>query len=353
MLEKVRDGRVDEISVFAIGAVLLRNRWRVIRWAVAGAIVALAVVWNRPALYRASASFIPQGADPSRAGLASLASQFGVSVPSTSPNLTPEFYLRLITSREVLSKVARDTLVVSEMGGRPKAMEDLLDIGSGSAKVREEAAVTELSRRIAASASKATGVVEFSVATQWPDVSLAIAIQLVAGVNEFNQRTRRDQAAAERKFIEGRLEVATAELRASEDRLQQFLQGNRQVNSPDLQFTRDRMQRDVTLRQQVFASLTQAYEDVRIREVRDTPVITIVDEPSVPAKAEPRGRAIRTLIGFLIGAVLGALLAFVGDMIASRRAEGDPAATEFVSTVGEMKGDMIRRFRRLSGRASA
>ena len=38
------------ISIFEIGTLLLRNRWRVARWAVAGALVALALVWTRPAL---------------------------------------------------------------------------------------------------------------------------------------------------------------------------------------------------------------------------------------------------------------------------------------------------------------
>lgn len=343
----------EEISVFAIGTMLLRNRWRIVRWAFIGAVIALVAAWTRPLLYRASASFIPQGADPGRSGLASLAGQFGVSLSSASAGLTPDFYVRLIDSREVLGSIARDTLMVPELGGRRVAVEDLLDIRPGVAKVREEAAVDELSRRVAATASATTAVVEFSVGTRWPSVSLAIVTALVNGVNEFNQRTRHDQAAAERKFVEGRLAIASTELRAAEDRLQQFLQSNRQYGSADLQFTRDRLQRDVTLRQQVFTSLVQAYDDVRMREVRDTPVITMVDEPMVPAKPEPRHRGIRVLIGLLIGAAVGVLLSYLRDMMTKRRVEGDPAADEFVSTVGEMKGDLRRRLQRLSGRASA
>ena len=343
----------EEISVFAIGAMLLRSRWRIVRWAFAGAVIALALVWTRPALYRASASFIPQGADPGRSGLASLAGQFGVSVSSGSQALTPDFYLGLLTSHELLSRVVHDTLVVPEMGGKRVAVEDLLDVGPGPPKVREEAAIEELSHRIEASASKTTAIVEFSVGTKWPTVSLAIATGLVDGVNEFNQRTRHDQAAAERKFIEGRLTVAAADLRAAEDRLQQFLQANRQVRSPELQLTQDRMQRDVSMRQAVFSSLTQSYDEVRMRELRDTPVITMVDEPTVPAKPEPRSRGIRTLMGFLVGGAVGALLAFAGDAMAKRRAEGDPAVAEFASAVGAMKGDMLRRLRRIGGRASA
>jgi uncharacterized protein involved in exopolysaccharide biosynthesis len=342
----------EEISIFAIGALMLRNRWRVLRWAFAGAVIALAIFWMRPALYRASASFIPQGADPGRSGLASLAGQFGLALPSGSQTLTPDFYLRLIKSRELLGRVARDTLVVPEMGNKRVAVEDLLGIDPGPPKVREEDAIDVLTKRIEASASKTTAVVEFNVGMEWPSVALAIARTLVDGVNEFNQRTRRDQAAAERKFIEARLAVASTELRTAEDRLQQFLQGNRQYASPDLQFSKERLQRDVTLRQEVFTSLTQAYEEVRTREVRDTPVITMIDQPAVPSKPQPRGRGVRTLLGFLIGAGFGALLVFLRDFMNKRRAEGDPDADEFVSAVGEVKGEMLRRVRRLSGRAS-
>ena len=354
MIEGEWEDDGDEVSIFAIGALLVRNRWRIVRWAFAGAVLALALSWTRPALFRASASFIPQGADASRAGLASLAGQFGVSIPSggSGQSLTPDFYLRLLKSRELLGRVARDTLVVPEMGNRRVAVEDLLDIDPGPAKVREEAAVDKLSRRIGVATSKATSVVEFGVGMEWPSVSLAIATTLLDGVNEFNLRTRRDQAAAERKFVEARLAVATTELRAAEDRLQRFLQGNRQFVSPDLQFTRERLQRDVMLRQQVFTSLTQSYEDVRMREVRDTPVITIIDQPNVPSMPEPRGRGIRTVFGFLAGAVLGALVVFLRDVMAKRRAEGDQATDEFLSAVGEVKGEMLRRVRRLAGRAS-
>lgn len=343
----------EELSVFAIGTLLLRNRWSILRWGLAGALITLAFVWTRPALYQASASFIPQGADPNRSGLASLAGQLGVSVGSGSPTLTPDFYLRLLKSREVLTLVAHDTLVVPELGGRRMSVEDLLHLDPAPPKIRDEAAVEKLEKVVNAAASKTTAVVEFTVDTEWPSVSLAITQQLLAGVNDFNQRMRHDQASAERKFIESRLSVASDDLRLAEDRLQGFLQGNRVLGAPELQFSRDRLQRDVTLRQQVFGSLTQAYDDVRMRELRDTPVITMVDPPSVLPKPEPRRRGVRALLGFLVGSVIGAILAFIRDAMAKRRTEGDAAANEFASTVDEMTGGVVRRLRRLGGRASA
>ena len=74
----------DEVSLFELGTTVLRNRWRIARWAFIGASVAALSVFSKPALYRASASFVPQGGNDSRSELASLAGQFGVSLPTGS-----------------------------------------------------------------------------------------------------------------------------------------------------------------------------------------------------------------------------------------------------------------------------
>jgi capsule polysaccharide export protein KpsE/RkpR len=252
----------------------------------------------------------------------------------------------------LLTPIARDTFVVQERGGRRIAFLDLFRIAGNSEKRRVEEGVRQLQTIVKPSIVRTTGVVEVSVATEWQSVSLAIANELLIGVNQFNQRTRQGQAAEERKFVEGRLALAASDLRAAEDRLQDFLKTNRQfTGSPDLTFERDRLGRDVTLKQQVFTSLTQSYEEVRIREVRDTPVITVIETPSVPTLPEPRRRLARVLLGLIVGALFGAFLAFVSGAIARRRQEGDSEANEFVNTLGEVKGKMLGRFRRMRRRS--
>lgn len=59
-------------------------------------------------------------------------------------------------------------------------------------------------------------------------------------------------------------------------------------NAPELVIERERIQRDVMSRKQVFTWMTQSYEEARVREVRDIPVIAIVGSPSVPVKPESR-----------------------------------------------------------------
>ena len=340
-----------EISLFAVGTVLLRNRWRILRWMLVTGSIAAGIGFFKPALYTASASFIPQGTDVSRSGLANLAGQFGFSLPASNQTLSPDFYAKLITSQAILKQIARDTITVEELGRRRISFQELYDIRGGSSSRREEQGAARLSRMVSASVDKNTGVVQLSVLTRWPSVSLAIATALVDAVNEFNQRTRQGQAAAERKFTEGRLVVARGELRAAEDRLQGFLSTNRDFSrSPELTFERDRLQRDVMLQQQVFTSLTESLEDVRIREVRDTPVITIVESPSVETFPEPRRRVVLVSFAVLLGGIFGGFLAFLREGMARRRKQGDTEAEEFAGALGQVKGEVMWRVRTLKDR---
>lgn len=344
-----------EISLFALGTTLLRHRWRIGRWMVVGGLIAAAFAVFRPALYVASASFVPQGAaDPSRSGLASLAGQFGVTLPQSNQSLSPEVYAKLLKSRVLLVAVARDTFPVAELGGRRVPLLDVFEVGEGTAARREERGVKLLDKMVTAAVAKPTGLVEFTVSTKWRSVSLAIANDLINGVNAYNERTRQDQAAAERKFVEGRLAIAGTDLRDAENRMERFLQTNRNLSgSPELIMQRDRIQRDVSLRQQVFTSLTQSYEEARIREVRDTPVITVLEPPSVPTEPASRGRVIRVLLGLILGGIFGVFLAFTSDMVARQRQSGDAEANAFADTLAEVKGEVLRpiaRFRKRSPR---
>lgn len=346
---RAQEGEAGQTSLFALGTTILRSRWRILRWAGAGAVVAALLTFLQPTVYSATASFIPQGTDQGRASnLASLAGQLGVQLSTNSQTLSPEFYVKLLKSRELLRAIVRDTLSVREMGGRRVPILDLFDVKGNTPTRREEQGVRVLAKKIAASSSKTTGVVDFSVTTKWPSVSVGIANAVVDGLNAFNQRLRQEQAGAERKFVEGRLGIAASDLRASEDRLEDFLRTNRQFSSsPDLSFQRDRLQRDVSLKQQIFQSLTQSYEEVRLREVRDTPVITLIEEPAVPTIPESSGRAWSIILGILLGTFIGLVLALFAEKINRHRQAGDAYADEFAGTLGEIKGAMVGGVERL------
>ena len=100
------------------------------------------------------------------------------------------------------------------------------------------------------------------------------------------------------------------DLRESEDKLQTFLQRNRDYrNSPQLSFEQERLAREIAMRQQVFTSVVQAFEQARTEEVRDTPVLNIIDAPEVPSMPNGRGVVRLSILAALTGLLVGILLA--------------------------------------------
>src|SRR5438309_346456 len=92
----------EEVSLLAVATTLLRNRWRLLAGMLIGGAIAVYLSWGVP-LYAAKASFFPENAAASGSGLASIAGQFGVSIPATgSQSLTPDFYAKLLKTRVLL-----------------------------------------------------------------------------------------------------------------------------------------------------------------------------------------------------------------------------------------------------------
>lgn len=336
-------------SLYGFAATVLRNRGRIAVFMLVGAVLAVFPVLTAPPLYRASTSFVPQGAVPGVSSLAAIAGQLGMSLPVEDLTQSPDFYVRLLKSRELLGPVVRDTFDAPLGGGARLTLLELFEIRDASATRREERGVQQLSGLVDVSVEPATSVVDVSVATRWPSVSLAIVRALIDGVDAYNQRTRQSQAAAERKFVEERLAEIREELRLSEDRLGRFLSANRDfVRSPQLTFEYDRLQRDLALKQQMVTSLSQAYEDARIREVRNIPVITVVEFPAVRSVPEPRGRLRRGVLGLALGLLGGTLIVFASASLARRRRAGDEDVREFFGVLDDLKahfGSVVRRFR--------
>jgi uncharacterized protein involved in exopolysaccharide biosynthesis len=334
-----------DVTLLELATCILQYRHRIFIWMLACGTLALGLALLRRPQFTAVASFTPQSSDSQRSGLSSLAGQLGISVPGSAASQS-QFYAELLKSHALLAPIAGDTVTVPELGPGPRSFMAVLQIDSGSAARMSERFVEVVSRASDSRVNLSTGTVTLSVRSPWRSVSLALADRMLKRVNDFNVRTRQSQAAEERRFVEGRLALARQELRAAEDRLEAFLRGNRQVGSPDLVFARDRLQREVTVQQGVVSTLVQSYEDVRIREVRDTPVITIVEPPTASTLPDPRRRALTVLAGLLAGVLIGIVIALSRDVLARRRAAGDPQTDEFLRQLRAMWSGLKRPFRR-------
>ena len=261
-------------------------------------------------MYSADASFMPQQNNPSR--VEGIASQIGIALPTATDGT--QLYADLLRSRGVLSAVAetRFTFATPE-GPRTQSLVELYGKGA-TPEEKAASAVRKLNGLIATTVSPKTSVITLKVSAPYPRLARDVTLRLIDELNRFNLERRQSQAGAERKFAETRLADAQAELRRAENELETFYAQNREYrSSPHLALQADRLTRDVALRQGVFNVISQTYEQSKMDEVRDTPVITVIDNPETPLIADSRGLLTTTTVGFLVGVVLALLVAFIRD----------------------------------------
>lgn len=326
----------DEISLWEVLAVLLRRRGTIVLTTVAVTALAIAFTLLRAEEFTTAASFRPQGSEASSSQLMALASQFGVNVPGGGEEASPAFYAELLESREILRRAATRPYEVEGEG--TVLLKDLLEIEEDTEALRDDETIEWLRENaVEVSTGRETGTVTLRVTTEWPDLSKAIADELLAEVARFNLNTRQSQAAAERAFIEERVRQAEEELAAAEDSLRIFLESNRQwQDSPLLVFRQQALQREVTLRSSVLTTLVQSFEQARISEVRDTPVITVLQDPYLPPGPDDRRLVLSAALGIVLGGMMGIVLAFVVEAF-RRPSAGDPAKQDFQETWDGLK----------------
>ncbi len=306
------------LSLAALVHCLWQDRWLIGVCAMGVAAIAGGLTFVMPTGYRTQASFIP-AASRAPSALAGVAAQFGVGLAGGDAAQSPAFYAALVRSRGTLMALATDSLKID---GTRTTLSALWGDAADAPALQAETAIGRLEQAVDADVDARTGMVTVAVETPSAVVSLEIARELLRLVNQFNLERRQSQAGAERRFAEARLKTLSRELGDAELAWQEFLQRNRAVSPASrTRFEGDRLQREVSLRRGVLEALTQSHEQARLDEVRDTPLITIVERPMLAVRPAPRGLAAKVFIAFILGLLFGVAFSWLCDAWRRLRAE--------------------------------
>jgi uncharacterized protein involved in exopolysaccharide biosynthesis len=310
---------------------LLRRRGSILLLGILLPAVATLLSRMRPLTYTSTASFAPHSRRASTSNFSGLAAQLGLNVPSGDASQSPAFYVNLLTSREILGAVVDSAYTFQHRNRVVRStLADFLAPREERPLRKHSEAVRRLTDAIDVRQEPRTGVVSFGVRTVSPDLSRQVAERLISQLNEFNVSNRRTQAVVERQFAARRLDEMRGELRAAEYDLQSFYQRNRDFrNSPELVFQEDRLRREVTLRQQLYMTLAEGYEQAKIDEVRDTPVISVVERPNLPIRPDARGTVTLGVLAFLVGTLIGIVVAVARELFTRSRAAQIDEFVEF------------------------
>ncbi len=349
-----QDDTGEQLSLIRLINLLLKRR-RVIFLTTALAFVTTVVATLFTARsYSSSVSFVPQERAQSIADLTGFLPPQGFLLPRMSSQ-SSAFYADLLSSDELMrAAVVTNYEVRDESDGTidtqlvASSLIEHFEIEMDDPEASTERAVERLRDKTTVHNDRETGVVRYSVTTRSPNLSRQIAERLFDLVSEFDLDRRQSQASAEGQFIAARMDSARTELRSSENRLENFLARNRNfTNSPALVFQRDRLQRDVSFNQQILGSLAEAFERARIEEVRNTPVLTVVDHARARRLPDSRRLPLKAVIAILAGITIGIGATLWLEFMARSRVVEPDAYDEFVSlkrdTLSSVRGLFPRR----------
>lgn len=331
----------EDLSLLDLAAVLLRSRRLVVGLGIAGGLLGLTSGLLSKRQYSATATFIPQGSESGASSLALSASQFGIRLPSSvGGSWGPPVYAELLRSRTLLDRAANDTVLVVEEGNRRVALRDLLGVeGATPAEVGENA-YAAMSAIVRAAEVKSIGGVKLTVTTPWPSVSFALANRLVQGVNDFILQTRKSAASSEREFAETQARNAERALRAAEDSLLEFDQRNR-IAAGEARVERGRLEREMLRHEAIYTALLQSREEAKLREVRETLVITMLETPRLPHWGESRKTVVRAIIGGTAGVMVAIVIALSSFWFTTaRQREGN---SQFFQQLQEVTSRTFRK----------
>ncbi|MSR05493.1 MAG: hypothetical protein EXR93_00265 [Gemmatimonadetes bacterium] len=339
-----RDSR--RTTFFELANVLLQ-RWRLVILTpiVAGVLAAIAVLVVSPR-YTAITTFVPETkkSGMNLPGIAGLAAEFGVGIPGMDNS--SRFYAEVLESRSLRDSVLLTRLPDPRRAGDSARVLDILEVrGRDSAESLENGRVV-LNSIVKVGVDGTTNVVTIAVKTYWPLVSAHVATRYIALLNQFNNHQRQTGGRVKREFAEARVTQAEAELRAAEDDLVRFQGRNRQFErSPELNSEYGRLQREIRVKESVLSTLRSQYEEARIQEVDDTPLITVIDRADPPGKKSSPKRTLTVILVTLLALFAGVLAAFMSHYLGTARREDAENFRETLDNLAAIRSFLRRLVR--------
>jgi uncharacterized protein involved in exopolysaccharide biosynthesis len=283
---------------------LLRSRWKV----VVGvpfvlALLTATVLLVQSRTYSSGASFVPRASESARGSLSAITSQLGLAV-SAGTGQSPDFYADLVRLRPVVESVVAQSYALTD-GGPKNSLTTLFKIRAKTPEQRLDLTVRQLQNHIVVTKNPRTGVVSFGVSVKSPWLAATLSRALLAATDKYDQDLRQQRAVAEQHFMDERLGELRDQLHQAEVRVADFHKTNRSYEaSPDLEMELQQLNRDVSARLQLLATVSQLYEQARLDALRNTPSITVMAWPEVPAWPDPRRIALKTLLAGLISGIM-------------------------------------------------
>ena len=271
---------------------------------------------QEPKYVSSATVLLPQQVGSNMGGIAGIASQFGVNVPSgvktdlSSPQLLPD----LLRSRTFAENILDKTFYTRKFDKKLSLLA-ILTHGNNSPLVGRDTLITRASNKLRNilefDLDLTSAISKLKVTTNEPIFSKELAEITLAELENLNRFYKSQTVNEKINFILNRIISVENDLELSEKILKEFNERNRQISSPSLQLELDRLTRLVEVQKGIYLTLKQQYELAKIEEVQEASIVQILDKPQVPLMPSNKNLSQAILASTFIGLMLGALFGFL------------------------------------------
>jgi len=270
--------------------------------------------------YNSSASILlPENSSSNLGGLAGLANQFGVNIPSiskadlSSPSLFPE----ILKSRTFAEKIIHKEFYTEKYQKKLPLM-DIINNGSKGnvSEIYELNAINIFKSEILFfNKDIGSSVSTITLSIYEPLLAKQLADTVLKELEMLNRNFKSKSIREKTSFIEERISNVTNDLEKSEKKLKEFNERNRQISSPSLQLEQDRLEREAEVQTGIYMTLKQQLELAKIEGVQEASIVQILDRPQIPISPSNKNLKISILFSLIIGLGLGIIIGFVRSYI--------------------------------------
>ena len=258
---------------------------------------------------------LPSSSSGNLGGLAGLASQFGVNVPTgasadlSSPSLFPE----LLRSRAFGEKILDKKFYTKEHGKKLPLLA-ILTHGDKPPEVGRDTLVTSalasLGKILEFTKKPKSTVSVIKVTTSEPVFAKQLAEVTLSELEALNRFYKSQTVNEKTSFIANRIASVENDLESSEKSLKEFNERNRQISSPALELVQGRLARNVEIQKGIYLTLKQQYELAKIEEVQEASIVQVLDMPQVPLYPINKNLKLSVFLAGILGVVLGIIIGF-------------------------------------------
>lgn len=267
-------------------------------------VISAVILLVMPNHYTAQVTILPSSGKSELSGLFTLASQLGYSSGQNEPAFNiPQVIAKVIRSQLIADMLSEKTYF-SSRHNKKLTLAQVFDIKEDNPNRLKYYLYQAFNNAILINIDTKIKTVDLSVQTSDPNISAQLANDIIEALDNYNKTYRINKAKLNREFIEKRLLETQQKLAMSENELKIFRERNMRIaDSPLLQLKLQQLLRDQRVQEELYLILIKEYEAAKLQEVRDTPIIDIIEKAQPPViKSGPR--RLKTLLVIMLMSLL-------------------------------------------------